>query len=550
MFRSHKWRKRFLNGLIHTVLLIGGLSMVFPFYWMIATSFKDTKEVMAFPPTWIPSKAKVFYYNLKTGKPLLVEELKEKVRDLYNVYGRNAVMTQLKSFEASFDVQRNVALGKVEPASRTRAEKSLQLMDKLIKNEIFAFEKERRVTEEFVRRSLNKFIANMRKDSKKLKEKFQELQPFAGILGSGADQVEKLKEDLLSYEKTLMSLDFTGNELNLTQVKSEIQRLSAYLAPYATDRQALAEGVDKCLATVAQIEAAPSFRLSYWWVVLLTVLAFTAYFGITHLLDTRLIDEEEGINLKKASKFLLPKLAFIVILMPAYYIIGTEQFSQLMVNYSKAWYKNNFDRYFFNSFYIAVVTTFFQIFTSALAAYAFAFMEFRGKNLLFMLFLATMMIPGQAILVPNYLILAKLSWIDTYWALIFPFCAAVFGIFLLRQFFMAVPRELFDAATIDGCGKFGFFWRILIPLSIPSVTTMGIFTFIGSWNSFLWALIVTHRDSLRTIQVGLSTFKDAEGTKFELLMAASTFCILPLIIGFFLAQKQFIEGISRSGMKG
>jgi multiple sugar transport system permease protein len=115
---------------------------------------------------------------------------------------------------------------------------------------------------------------------------------------------------------------------------------------------------------------------------------------------------------------------------------------------------------------------------------------------------------------------------------------------------MAVPKELYDAAKIDGCSRFGFFWRVLIPLSIPAVTTMGIFTFIGSWNSFLWALIVTHRDSLRTIQVGLSTFKDAEGTKFELLMAASTFCILPLIIGFFLAQKQFIEGISRSGMKG
>jgi multiple sugar transport system permease protein len=221
-----------------------------------------------------------------------------------------------------------------------------------------------------------------------------------------------------------------------------------------------------------------------------------------------------------------------------------------MVNYSQAWYKNNFDRYFFNSFYIAVTTTFFQILTSALAAYAFSFMDFKGKNTIFMLFLATMMIPGQAILVPNYLILAKLRWVDTYWALIFPFCAQVFGIFLLRQFFMAVPKELYDAAKIDGCSRFGFFWRVLIPLSIPAVTTMGIFTFIGSWNSFLWALIVTHRDSLRTIQVGLSTFKDAEGTKFELLMAASTFCILPLIIGFFLAQKQFIEGISRSGMKG
>jgi ABC-type glycerol-3-phosphate transport system permease component len=517
---------------------------------MIATSFKDTKEVMAFPPTWIPSKAKIFYYNLKTGKPQLVDQLREKVRDLYDVYGRNAVLTQLRGFDASFGIQRNVAMGKVDEASRTRADKSIQMLDKFLKNEIFSFEKEKRVTEEFIRRSLNKFIANVRKDSSRLKEKFSQLVPFASIISSGVDQTENLKESLLSFDKGLMNLDFTGNDIDIAAVTGELNRLSEFLSPYAPDRNALASGMQNCHATLKLINDAPSWRGAYVWVLLLTVLAFSAYFGTSHLLETRMVDEEEGINLTKAIKFLLPKMAFLLLIIPAYYIIGHEQFGKLMVNYSKAWYKNNFDRYFFNSFYIAVVTTFFQIFTSALAAYAFAFMEFRGKNTVFMLFLATMMIPAQAILVPNYLILAQFGWIDTYWALIFPFCAAVFGIFLLRQFFMAVPRELFDAATIDGCSKFGFFWRILIPLSIPAVTTMGIFTFIGSWNSFLWALIVTHKDSLRTIQVGLSTFNDAEGTKFELLMAASTFCILPLVIGFFLAQKQFIEGISRSGMKG
>lgn len=229
--------------------------------------------------------------------------------------------------------------------------------------------------------------------------------------------------------------------------------------------------------------------------------------------------------------------------------IGVEAWGELFYNYIFAWKSQSFARYFFNSCFIALVTTTLQLLTSALAAFAFSFLKFPGSNAIFLVFLGTMMIPHQALLVPDYLILANLGWINTYLSLIVPFIASVFGIFLLRQFFMTMPRDLYDAATIDGCSDLGFFFRIILPLSIAPLTTLGIFTFIGSWNSFLWALIVTHTDKLRTVQVGLAAFSSSEGTRYELLMAASTFCILPLIIGFFLAQKQFIEGISRSGMK-
>lgn len=218
-------------------------------------------------------------------------------------------------------------------------------------------------------------------------------------------------------------------------------------------------------------------------------------------------------------------------------------------NYVDAWNEAPFARYFFNSAFVASVTTIGQLTFSALAAYAFATMDFFGREVIFTLFLGLMMIPDQMTLVPNYVLLFKLDWIDTYYALIVPWLASVFAIFLMRQFFQTVPRELYDAAQIDGCTRFGHLWRVVVPLSKPVFITCGLFTFIGSWNAFLWPLIVTNSDKMRTIQVGLSTFMQEHGTVPTLLMAASTMAIMPVVIGFFFVQRQFIQGIARTGLK-
>lgn len=224
--------------------------------------------------------------------------------------------------------------------------------------------------------------------------------------------------------------------------------------------------------------------------------------------------------------------------------------STLWISYSDAWHEDpNFPWYYMNSFIIAISTTVLQLITSALAAYAFATMKFRGKELVFMIFLGTMMIPGQVTLVPNYVIVAKLGWIDTYKALIIPWIASVFSIFMMRQFFMTIPNELWDAAQIDGCTRFEYLWRVMLPLAVPVLITTGLFSFISGWNTFLWPLIVTNSPRLRTIQVGLSSFNQEFGTKPNLLMAASTTAIAPLLALFFVAQKQFIQGIARTGLK-
>lgn len=226
-------------------------------------------------------------------------------------------------------------------------------------------------------------------------------------------------------------------------------------------------------------------------------------------------------------------------------------------NFREAWYRPeetsrgqvNFLTYFIVSITTSVLATAGTLFTSALAAFAFARLAFHGKTALFYIILATMMVPGQVLLIPNFLILSGLGWLDTYAALVVPWLASVFTIFLMRQFFMTIPDDLWDAARIDGASRFRFLWQIVVPLSVPVFITAGIFDFLNNWNSLLWPLIVTSTPEKRTLMVGLQNLNDEAGTEFHILMAASCFAIAPVVLIFFFLQRFFIQGIARTGLK-
>ncbi len=219
-------------------------------------------------------------------------------------------------------------------------------------------------------------------------------------------------------------------------------------------------------------------------------------------------------------------------------------------NFKKAFQKVPFAKYFFNTIFVSISVLIGVLITSSLAAYAFARMEFFGKNTIFYLFISMMMVPQPIYLIPSYVLLNNLGWIDTYQALIVPWIANIFTIFLLRQHFKTIPQELFDAAAIDGCSRFRMLWQIVIPLSKPVISTAAVFSVIGSWNSFMWPLVMTNSESLRVLQVGLSYFSQESSSQTTLLMAASTFSILPLIILFLFAQKKIIASVASSGLKG
>ncbi len=218
-------------------------------------------------------------------------------------------------------------------------------------------------------------------------------------------------------------------------------------------------------------------------------------------------------------------------------------------NFVKAWNKVPFGLYFANTIYVSVASLIGVLITSLLAAYAFARMEFRGRDFIFYLFLSMMMVPQTIYMISSYILLDNLNWLDTYNALIVPWIANIFTIFLFRQHFKSLPKELFDAASIDGCSTFGMLWRIIVPLSKPIIATASIFSLISSWNSFMWPLVMINRPELRVLQVGLSYFNQEASTQTTLLMAASTFSILPVLLLFFLAQKQIIASTAKTGMK-
>lgn len=220
-------------------------------------------------------------------------------------------------------------------------------------------------------------------------------------------------------------------------------------------------------------------------------------------------------------------------------------------NYVEAWNAAPFGRYFFNSAFVALAVTVGQLVTCSLAAFAFARIEFKGKNVMFALFLSTTMISTQVTLVPSYLVLKNLHWLDTYQALIVPFLANGFGVFMIRQYFMTIPRELEDAAKLDGCGRLRFLWQILLPLSKPVVASQALFAFMGNWNSYLWPLIVTTSEHMRTLQIGLRYFVSQEGgTQWGSFMAATVFVSFPIVVFYLFVQKSFVGGIATTGFQG
>ncbi len=205
-----------------------------------------------------------------------------------------------------------------------------------------------------------------------------------------------------------------------------------------------------------------------------------------------------------------------------------------------------------NSLFVATTITFCQLVFSSLAAYSFARIQFPGREVIFMGYLATMMIPSQVTLIPGYILIKYLGWVDSMYALTVPFLfGSAFGTFLLRQFFLSIPTELEDAARIDGSGYFGTYLRIILPLSKPALATLGVFVFLTFWNDFLWPLIVINTNERRTLQPGLAILSQGYyGTDWTALMAGTVISLAPILIIFFSAQRYFVQGITLTGIKG
>lgn len=224
--------------------------------------------------------------------------------------------------------------------------------------------------------------------------------------------------------------------------------------------------------------------------------------------------------------------------------------SPTTANYVSLWTQSDFVYWMKNSVIISAVVTTISLLFNSMAAYSFAKRSFPGRDILFLLVLGTLMVPGQVTLVPVFLLISKLRWVNTYQAMILPLVAGPFGIFLMRQYMVTIPDALIDAARIDGCSEFGIFTGIILPLVKPALAALAVFAFQGSWNSFLWPLVVTTTSKMRTLPVGLAVYQAQFTTQWGLVMAGATLTMIPVLVFFLLFQRYFVEGLALTGIKG
>jgi multiple sugar transport system permease protein len=260
----------------------------------------------------------------------------------------------------------------------------------------------------------------------------------------------------------------------------------------------------------------------------------------------------------------LAVLAFVMLL-PFLWMLGTSLMDELGVfrvpppiipapprwsNYPEALTALPFGRFFLNTLIFAAAVVVGQVTTSAVAAYALARLDFPGRDRLFVVILSVLMVPAVVLLIPRFLLITALGWVDTYPGLISTELVSVWGIFLLRQFFQSVPRDLEDAARLDGAGEWQVFTRIVLPLAKPALATLALFAFVDAWKSFQWPLVATRSLEMRTVEVGVAAFHSYYYTNWPYQMAAAVTALVPIVIVFFLAQRYFVRGIQLTGMKG
>jgi multiple sugar transport system permease protein len=268
--------------------------------------------------------------------------------------------------------------------------------------------------------------------------------------------------------------------------------------------------------------------------------------------------------IKVLLKYLILSILALSMILPFLWMLNTSLMDELEVyqfppkflpskfrlsNFVEAMKLQPFPRFFLNTVIVSLISVAGQLLFCSMAAYAFARLRFRWRDKIFAVYLSTMMIPAIVTIIPAFLIINIFGWMNTYWALFTPMLSSVWGIFLLRQFFQTIPRDIEDAARVDGASEFVIFWKIIIPLSKPALATLAIFAFMGSWKDFLWPLIVTNRVDMRTVEIGIAYFSTLYQTDWPHQMASAVIVMLPIIIVFLIAQKYFIRGITLTGFK-
>ncbi|HOM80994.1 MAG TPA: ABC transporter permease subunit [Armatimonadota bacterium] len=549
---------------IHLALLAGCVLFAFPFVWLVTTSFKDEREIAAFPPRWIP---RVPHYSSRSPfvDPDYYDEMKRPAGMAPEMWRehRDAIARWLDTCLASACSLHPEALPVADVVTDPTWERALRNgmwdeLSRILPDEV-AQQPDR----------LKTFIA-ANVSAERLRKVATGLSRVCAIgelslRDARHDRVDSTAES--GRWRVVSGAAELGRRVAVEIESGQLLRYDLGAGPVLLERSlylsrpgALGEWVDSITLGLHSDDS--------WHRLFLTVETPDAVYR-----------SEEAFWLERASwrdlvwRFSEPddRTKPVVVLRPDPRARATslaaneirlrlriERTSPLMaayakysLNYRRALRYIPFWRYVGNSVYLVILNILGQVLACSLVAYAFARLRFYGRDVLFALLLATMMLPGQVTMIPVFLIFKSLGWYDTLKPLwVGAWFGSAFYIFLLRQFFLGIPTDLEDAAKIDGCGFFGLYWRIMLPLVRPALATVAIFTFMSTWNDFMGPLIYIGREELSPLALGLFQFRSEHGGEWGMMMAASTLMTLPVVVIFFLAQRYFIQGVTLTGMGG
>ncbi|MBN2447807.1 MAG: ABC transporter permease subunit [Phycisphaerae bacterium] len=564
---------------MYLVLLTGAIPIILPFYWMVSASLKTKERVQAYPPDWLPVVPKSL---LAVGEQELLvkvfddgDESGTHVSRVKFISGQTPLYIPAENLRTEVTVSHTVELDgrerRVEPQGPADADGMVTVnivgsaqTTELETDAITA------VTETLTYWTVLGVEARVTID--------QDLLPLAGsvsvvsidemppmrvapeLLGTGADAGLRAGDGRLSadvvarneaagYMTVRLSCPSGGINVPVTEMRQAFKtRHLATIDGEQVEVKRLATDAAMGRVTVEIPSRPVSTRVP---AAELKEIRTTSH-------HARILDQDVAVELDVPEES-AETLTSVMVRTPDALAIASSRirseapFRPQWHNFALAWKEQRFDVYLANTMLIASLVVLGTVFSCGLVGYAFARLQFRGRNVLFLILLSTMMIPGQVTSIPTFVMFATVGWIDSFLPLIVPsfLSASAFFVFLYRQFMMTIPTDLEDSARIDGCGPLATWWLIMMPLSKPIIVTVAVFSFIGSWNDFLGPLLYINSDQKQTIALGLQSFKSAyQFHDPQVLMAASVMMLIPTIVLFFLAQKAFIRGVVVSGVKG
>ena len=555
--------KKILIGIVYPLLVTAAICTMVPLLWLVSSSFKNAEEIFAVPIRWLPKLPPRI-----TSSPYVVSDVYPKIKKPKSV-GKDrwdTLQTELQNvvqMKAKKYIEGNpqfVDPDIIQELQTEMTEGVWQQTVSTLPNEIWTESTESivaRVDKSIIPETLQSIRDNVYRqialETIEIEDnEFNRYKIDNAEWNSKTDNIRQIIDSTESTPIAYLNHDFSVNNeailtttfqppVSINQIRRILLLVNGDASYHHLSLEITANATTYQSTRPYVLDSA--LRKETMWRI----------HGIPGELEVSQITMQQLVSKQELTKSIVPPpdqenrlVLTLTIHRPPYLSIV---WNKLTTNYRKLWQAVPFNRYFINSVFIATASTLLALFFCSLGGFAFAKYQFRGKTILFGIMLASMMVPFQVLLVPLFGLMYEIGWLNSYNAIIFPFSVGAFGVFLMRQFIITIPSELLDAARIDGCSEFGIYYRIVLPIIKPALGALTIYTFLSSWNGYLWPLIVLRDEAKYTLPIGLANLIGIYRQDYGMLMAGTLLSLLPIVILFLAMQREFVQGITLGSVK-